>query len=129
MNAPMPQPCPNCAPGAYPATVPLFLYRGTVQAHVAVAEKHQTVPLTKMIFPQLPGPTELGPCLDQLERHPGSVILVAIEQPEVCNATRTTWAWLSREERRTLKAALEKARRKRQNTPPAPAVHPTQQNP
>jgi hypothetical protein len=67
-----------------------------------------------MIPPQLPGPTELGPCLEQLERHPGSVILVAIEQPEVCNFTRCTWAWISREERIALKLALERARRKRE---------------
>jgi hypothetical protein len=69
-----------------------------------------------MIPPQLPGPTELGPCLDQLARHPGSVILVAIEQPEVCNFTRCTWAWLSREERKALRRALEQCRRKREKS-------------
>jgi hypothetical protein len=67
-----------------------------------------------MIPPKLPGPTKLGPCLEQLQRHPGSVILVAIEIPEVCNFTRTTWAWLSREERKTLRRALEQCRRKRE---------------
>jgi hypothetical protein len=69
-----------------------------------------------MIPPQLPGPAELGPCLDQLERHLGSVILVAIEQPEVCNFTRCTWAWLSREERKALRRALETARKRREKS-------------
>jgi uncharacterized membrane protein len=69
-----------------------------------------------MIPPKLPGPIELGPCLDQLARHPGSVILVAIEQPEVCNFTRTTSAWLSREERNALRRALEAARKKREKS-------------
>jgi uncharacterized membrane protein len=69
-----------------------------------------------MIPPKLPGPIELSPCLEQLQRHPGSVILVAIEQPEVCNFTRTTWAWLSREERNALRRALEAARKKREKS-------------
>lgn len=69
-----------------------------------------------MIPPKLPGPTELGPRLQQLYRHPGSVILIAIEQPEVCNFTRTTFAWLSREERKALRTALERARKKREKS-------------
>jgi hypothetical protein len=69
-----------------------------------------------MLTPKLPGPIELGPCLDQLARHLGSVILVAIEQPEECNFTRTTWAWLSREERIALRRALEIAKRKREKS-------------
>ena len=60
-----------------------------------------------MTPPKLRGPSELGPCLGQLERHSGSVILVTIEQPEVCNFTRCTWAWLSREEH---KAAASRSR-------------------
>ena len=48
-----------------------------------------------------------------MESHPGSVVLIAVEQPEVCNFARCTAAWLSREERKTLKTALEKARKKR----------------
>jgi len=69
-----------------------------------------------MIPPKLPGPTELAPCVNQLERHPGSVILVAIEQPETCNFTRCTWAWLSGEERKALRRALEQCRRKREKS-------------
>ena len=61
----------------------------------------------------LPTAEDLQPQLDRLEANPGSVILVAIEQPEVCNFARCTVAWLSREERKTLKIALENARQKR----------------
>ena len=67
-----------------------------------------------MITPKLPGPTELGPHLQKLEAHPGSIILVAIEQPEICNFARTTVAWLSREERIAVRRALEIAKRKRE---------------
>jgi hypothetical protein len=66
-----------------------------------------------MIFPKLPGPTELAPYLQQLENHPGSLVLLAFEVPSTCNFARCTAAWLSREERRTLKATLEKARKRR----------------
>jgi hypothetical protein len=69
-----------------------------------------------MIHPKLPGPIELGPYLEKLDRHPGSLVLVAIEIPEVCNFTRTTWAWLSREERKALRRALEGARKKREKS-------------
>jgi hypothetical protein len=51
-----------------------------------------------MIFPQLPGPTELAPYLQKMEAAPGSVILIAIEQPGTCNFARCTAAWLSRGE-------------------------------
>ena len=54
--------------------------------------------------------------LEKLERHPGSVVLIAIQIPEVCNFTRTTWAWLSREERKALRCALESARKKREKS-------------
>jgi hypothetical protein len=47
---------------------------------------------------------------------PGSVVLIAVEQPEVCNFARCTAAWLSREERKTLKDALERFRRNRQKS-------------
>ena len=62
---------------------------------------------------QLPTPRDLAPWIEKLEAAPGSVVLIAVEQPEVCNYARCTAAWLSREERQTLKAALERARRKR----------------
>jgi uncharacterized membrane protein len=39
---------------------------------------------------------------------------VAVEPAEPrCNFCKCTWAWLSKEERRTLKTALERARKKR----------------
>jgi uncharacterized membrane protein len=66
-----------------------------------------------MIFPRLPRPTELAPYLQKLEAHPGSIVLVAFEVPGTCNYARCTAAWLSWEERKTLKAALERARRRR----------------
>lgn len=69
-----------------------------------------------MSAPRLPGPSELAPCLEQLQRHPGSVVLIAVEVPEVCNFARTTWAWISREERKALRRALESARKKREKS-------------
>jgi hypothetical protein len=62
------------------------------------------------------GPGELAPYLQKLEGHPGSVILIAIEVPEVCNFARTTCAWLSAGERKALKSALEACRRKREKS-------------
>jgi uncharacterized membrane protein len=49
----------------------------------------------------------------KLEAAPGSVVLIAVEQPELCNFARCTAAWLSQEDRQALKTALEKARKKR----------------
>ena len=49
---------------------------------------------------------QLPPLLDRLECNSGSIIVIAIKQPEVCNFTRCTAAWLSREERKTLKSPL-----------------------
>ena len=59
----------------------------------------------------LPKVAGLQPQLDRLEANPDSVILLAIEQPEVCNFGGVTWAWLSKVERQTLKTALERARK------------------
>jgi hypothetical protein len=69
-----------------------------------------------MIYPQLPGPTELGPLLKKLEGNPGSIVLVASEQPGACNYATCTTAWLTKEERKTLKAALERFRKCRQKS-------------
>jgi hypothetical protein len=66
-----------------------------------------------VIAPDLPNAEQLRPVLEKLEAHPGSLVLVAIEQPEVCNFCRVTWSWLLREERKALKAGLERARQKR----------------
>lgn len=49
-----------------------------------------------MILPILPTVEDLRPQLDRLEANPGSVILLAIEQPEVCNFARCTGAWPGR---------------------------------
>ena len=61
----------------------------------------------------LPNVVDLQSHLDRLEADLGRVILLAIEQPEVCNFARCTGAGLNREERKTLKIALENARQKR----------------
>ena len=45
---------------------------------------------------QLPTPQDLAPWIEKLEGHPGSVVLIAVEIPEVCNFARCTAAWLSR---------------------------------
>lgn len=66
-----------------------------------------------MIVPTLPPTAELQPHLDRLERNPGSIILLAIEVPEVCNFARVTVGWFDAEERKALRAALERARKKR----------------
>jgi hypothetical protein len=67
-----------------------------------------------VIPPTLPTTADLQSQLERLEANSGSVVIIAIEQPEVCNFTRCTWAWLSRTERQSLRAALEKARAKRE---------------
>jgi hypothetical protein len=65
-----------------------------------------------MIAPTWPTPQELQPALEKLEVNHSSVILIAAESAR-CNFCRVTWAWLSRQERRALKSALERARQKR----------------
>ena len=80
--------------------------------------------MATMITPKLPGPAELAPYLEKLEAAPGSIVLVAIEVPEVCNYARATCAWLSKQEREAIRRALEVCRKKRENSParyPAPA--------
>ena len=48
--------------------------------------------------------------------HPGSLVLLAIEPAEACcNFCRVTFAWLSVDERKALRRALEVCRRKRQS--------------
>lgn len=71
-----------------------------------------------MITPKLPNSETLQPLIDQLEKSPGSIVLIAIEPAEsICNFCRVNVGWFSREERKELKAALERARRKRQQAP------------
>ena len=63
----------------------------------------------------LPTPEELRPSLDRLEANAGSIVLIVIEVPEICNFTRTMITWLSKQEREALRRALLKARAKRQS--------------
>jgi hypothetical protein len=65
---------------------------------------------------QLPAPQDLAPWIEKLEAAPGSVVLIAVEQPEVCNFARCTAAWLSREERTVLRRALERCRKQREKS-------------
>jgi hypothetical protein len=65
-----------------------------------------------MISPSLPTAAHLQPLLDKLEANPGSVILIALDQPEACNFARVTSAWFSPEERNALKAALARVRKR-----------------
>ena len=65
------------------------------------------------VIVNLPTPQDLAPWIEKLEGNPGSVVLIAVEQPKVCNFARCTAVWLSREEGKTLKAAPEKARSRR----------------
>ena len=68
----------------------------------------------KVIPTTFPSPEQLQPLLEKVESHPGSIVLLAIEQPEVCNFCRVTVAWLSADERKALRRALEVCRRRRQ---------------
>jgi hypothetical protein len=64
-----------------------------------------------LIPPQLSSPADLADSLEKLQRHPGSLVPIAIEMAEpVCNYCRTSVAWISQEERKVLKAGLERAR-------------------
>jgi len=55
---------------------------------------------------QLPAPTALVPWLSKLIDHPGSCIIIAIEQPGDPDGPRVTRAWLSSRERYVLRKAL-----------------------
>ena len=60
-----------------------------------------------MITPKLPGLENLAPELEKLEIYPQSIVLIAIED------CRVSWGWFSAAERRALRAALERARKRR----------------
>jgi hypothetical protein len=64
----------------------------------------------------LPTPQELAPWIQKLETHSGSVVLIAVELPEVCNFARATCASLSREERQAVRRALERCHKQRQKS-------------
>jgi hypothetical protein len=68
-----------------------------------------------MLDPILPGLEQLKPWLSRLDANAGSVVLIALESFETRNDCRVTIGWLSKEERKSLKAGLERARRRRQD--------------
>ena len=70
------------------------------------------LPLT-VIAPKLPALEDLAPGLEKLEIYPSSIILIAIEASPSSADCRVTWGWFSAAERKALRAALERARKRR----------------
>lgn len=66
-----------------------------------------------MIPPTLPSLEELEPLLQKLALQPGSIVLVAFESFQDRNDCRVSYAWLSAAERRVLRTALERERKRR----------------
>ena len=65
-----------------------------------------------MTAPKLPTQEDLATELGKLEAFPSSIVLIAIESFR--NDCRVTWGWFSAAERKTLRAALERARKRRE---------------
>ena len=55
---------------------------------------------------RLPEPAALAPWLRKLIDHPGSCVIIAVEQPGAPEGPRVTRAWLSSAERFALRKAL-----------------------
>ena len=66
-----------------------------------------------MIAPTLPSADELRPHLARLEATPGSVLLIAVELPGTQNFCRVTCGFFDAGERKALRAALARCRKKR----------------
>ena len=66
-----------------------------------------------MIAPKLPALEDLAPELEKLEIYPNSILLIAIEASPSSADCRVTWGWFSAAERKALRAALERARKRR----------------
>ncbi len=66
-----------------------------------------------VITPTLSSLEELEPLLRKLAAQPGSIILVAFETFHDCNDCRVSYAWLSAAERKVVRKALERARKRR----------------
>jgi hypothetical protein len=67
----------------------------------------QLIATRQVIAPKLPALEDLAPELEKLEIYPNSIVLIAIED------CRVTWGWFSAAERKALRAALERARKRR----------------
>ena len=71
-----------------------------------------------MIPPVIPSLADLEPWLAKLTRHEGSVVLIALESFSTRTDCRCTWGWFDAQEKKALRAALLKARAKRQAKAP-----------
>ena len=62
---------------------------------------------------KLPALEDLAPGLEKLEIYPHSIVLIAIEASPGFADCRVTWGWFAAAERKALRAALERARKRR----------------
>jgi hypothetical protein len=69
---------------------------------------------------KFPSSAELEPWITRLVDHPGSMIVLAIENPREPNGPKVSWAWLSSEEREAIRKSLLKinTRRNKNGDPP-----------
>jgi hypothetical protein len=75
--------------------------------------RRQALPLSGVIAPKPPTLEDSAVSLGKLKAHPGSIVLIALESFPNSTECRVTWGWFSAAERRTLRAALERARKGR----------------
>jgi hypothetical protein len=74
----------------------------------------RAVATPQVIAPKLPRQEELATELGKLEAFPSSIVLIAIESFPNSTDCRVTWGWFSAAERKMLRAALERARERRE---------------
>ncbi len=67
-----------------------------------------------MIAPNLPTQDDLKPQLERLEETPGSVVLIALELPSTQNFCRIGVGFFNAEERKALRAALARCKKRRE---------------
>jgi hypothetical protein len=82
-----------------------------------------------MTSPLVPDLEALKPWLDRLEANEGSVVLIALESFQTRNDCRCTVGWFNADEKKALRSALIKCRKKREAARPFYCVklpcHPT----
>jgi hypothetical protein len=67
-----------------------------------------------MTSPLVPDLEALKPWLDRLEANEGSVVLIALESFQTRNDCRCTIGWFNADEKKALRSALIKCRKKRE---------------
>ncbi len=67
-----------------------------------------------MIDPVLPSCDQIRPLLCKLAEHGGCVLVAISHEPQAQNYASTSWAHFNPEETKALRAALSRARRKRE---------------